>query len=107
MTGTEFSKLVLWDKVVFYPFMQGVLLASRISSTQRDVVPVSQYFFLCFSHGIYCVQYGRLDFPENTKITFDNNVAHCLLLVCAGYLEWLGLLPLYRLALGCKKKTGL
>jgi hypothetical protein len=46
-----------------------------------------------------------MEFSEDAEITFDHNDIDRAFLVCAGYLVWVGLLCLYRLALGCKGKT--
>jgi hypothetical protein len=44
--------------------------------------------------------------PVNKEMASYNSIAYRFFLVCAGYMVWLGILFLHRLALGGKGKTG-
>ncbi len=67
---------------------------------QGHVVPVPEYFLLCIPHTLYAVQHNRLAISCNQEMEPGHPVIDRLFLVCTGHLVRLGVLPLYRLALG-------
>ena len=87
------------------PYFNSRFISYICSFQKPDVVPVFKYLLFCVSYSLYVIQHCRMDLSKNTKITFDHTCTYCLFMVCTWYMVWLGLLCLYRLALGCKGKT--
>lgn len=69
------------------------------------MVPVFKYLLLCISYSIYVVQYYWMDLSENKNASFDYPYTYRFFLVYTWHLVRLGLLCLYRLALGGEGKT--
>lgn len=69
--------------------------------------PIPQHLLLCLPHRFHFIQYDRVGVQENAQMASYNHVAYGGVVVHSGYLVWLGLLSLHRLALEGSGSHGL